>query len=174
MTRKRDLSGFGAPAPTPSARPQVTVPDAKPTTVPPPPSARPTALVDLPPSPKPATEPGDQPLKRKKATKQRITLSLPTQVATMLRTTADTEQRIFLDIILSAFVSHADDVEAELVHERNRVGPTGGRRRAGSGRTQIPLNILREDLKVLDQRVSALNMDRSSYVTELLLRELKR
>jgi len=92
----------------------------------------------------------------------------------MLRTTADTEQRIFLDIILSAFVSHADDVEVELVRERSRVGPTGGRRRAGSGRTQIPLNILREDLKVLDQRVSALNLDRSSYVTELLLRELKR
>ena len=130
MTRKRDLSGFGAPAPKPSARPQVTVPDGKPTTVPPPPSVRPTAVIESAPSTKPAAEPGDQPTKGKKGSKQRITLSLPTQVATMLRTTADNEQRIFLDIILSAFVSHADDVEAELVHERNRVGPTGGRRRA--------------------------------------------
>ncbi len=92
----------------------------------------------------------------------------------MLRATADTEQRIFLDIILSAFVSHADDVENDLVAERSRLGPTGSRRRAGSGRTQIPLNILKEDLKVLDLRVKALNMDRSAYVTELLLRELKR
>ena len=174
MTRKRDLSGFGAAAPTQSTRRAVTVPGTQPTSVPPPPSGRSTAVDDLPPASKSGAAADGQPPKRKKATKQRITLSLPTQIATMLRTTADTEQRIFLDIILSAFVSHADEVESELVHERDRLGPSGGRRRAGSGRTQIPLNILKEDLKVLDLRVTALNMDRSSYVTELLLRELKR
>lgn len=92
----------------------------------------------------------------------------------MLRTTADTEQRIYLDIILSAFVAHADAVESDLIKDRERLSPTGSRRRAGSGRTQIPLNILKEDLKVLDQRVRALNIDRSSYVAELLVRELKR
>lgn len=174
MTRKRDLSGFGAAAPARSARPAVTDPATRPTAVPPPPSSRSTAVDEMPLLAKPEADPDRHPEKRKKAAKQRITLSLPTQVATMLRTTADTEQRIFLDIILSAFVSHADEVERELVHDRDRLGPSGGRRRAGSGRTQIPLNILREDLKVLDLRVAALNIDRSSYVTELLVRELKR
>lgn len=174
MTRKRDLSGFGATPPNQPARQAVTVPDTQPTLLPPPPSRRSTAVEELPPVSEPGAAAEGQSTKRKKAAKQRITLSLPTQIATMLRTTADTEQRIFLDIILSAFVSHADKVESELVHERDRLGPSGGRRRAGSGRTQIPLNILKEDLKVLDLRVKALNMDRSSYVTELLLRELKR
>ncbi|MBK5267568.1 MAG: hypothetical protein JJE47_09050 [Acidimicrobiia bacterium] len=92
----------------------------------------------------------------------------------MLRSTADTEQRIYLDIIQSAFVAHADEVEDELIKSRDRPSATGSRRRAGSGRTQIPLNILKEDLKVLDERVKALNLDRSTYVAELLVRELKR
>lgn len=117
----------------------------------------------------------EMPTKRRSAReKKRITLSLPTRVATLLRTTADTEQRIFLDIILTAFITHANDVDADMVAERSSNSARGGRRRAGSGRTQIPLNIKAEDLEILDARVSALGLDRSSYITELLVRELTR
>lgn len=111
---------------------------------------------------------------RKASGKQRLTLSLPTQVAALLRANAESEQRIYLDIILTAFMTHADDIEREFVNQSLKPGMSGSRRRAGAGRTQIPLNILKEDLQVLDQRVKALNIDRSAYVTELLIRELKR
>ena len=164
MTRQRDLSGFGVEAPPrPVSRP-ATVPRPEVLSVPPPP--RPEGNAN--------SASSSPPTKPKAAAKQRVTLSLPTQVAMLLRSTADTEQRIYLDIIQSAFVAHADEVENELIKSRDRLSTTGGRRRAGSGRTQIPLNILKEDLKVLDERVKALNLDRSTYVAELLVRELKR
>lgn len=149
--------------PSPSSR-SVTVPRPEVLSVPPPPRPEGNA----------SGENSSPPTKPKTAAKQRVTLSLPTQVAVLLRSTADTEQRIYLDIIQSAFVAHADEVEDDLIKSRDRLSTTGGRRRAGSGRTQIPLNILKEDLKVLDERVKAVNLDRSTYVAELLVRELKR
>lgn len=158
MTRKRDLSGFGVtPAPTKPTDP---------TPVPPPPERR---------SAEPEAAPITQRATRTKKAdaKKRITLSLPTQVASMLRTAAEQQQRIYLDIILSAFILHADDIDASLALDRSKRSAMGSRRRAMSGRTQIPLNILSEDLRVLDQRVKAANLDRSAYITELLLLELK-
>lgn len=164
MTRKRDLSGFAARPATAPTRPTVLSSAAEGTLVPLPPRQRTPVHSDSSPI---------NPPKRKPAVKQRITLSLPTRVATMLRSTADAEQRIFLDIILTAFVAHAEAVESDLVRHRSGLNPSGSRRRAGSGRTQIPLNILKEDLEELDHRVKSLNIDRSAYVTELLIREIK-
>lgn len=170
MARKRDLSGFGeTPAKSQPAR-ESTAPAAADTPlVPPPTRSRPETIKRLPDTARSGASP-----KSKK--KQRVTLSLPTSVAGLLRKTADREQRIFLDLILSAFVQHADDIDRHFVERRAASGlsASGGRRRADAGRTQIPLNILVEDLKVLDSRRTALNMDRSAYVTELLVRELKR
>ncbi|MDH3308271.1 MAG: hypothetical protein OEO77_12220 [Acidimicrobiia bacterium] len=156
MTRKRDLSGFGI---APAARPPV----------------------DVAPRHEPRTEVAAEPKKRsnggtrpKARSKKRITLSLPTRVAAQLRETAEKERRIYLDIILRAFVDHADAVEAELIAGRAEAGltPRGSRRRADSGRTQIPLNILGEDLRVIDARSAAIGLDRSAYVTELLTRAI--
>lgn len=152
MTRKRDLSGFGFDAPDPVVAPP-------------------------PPPPRPAPKPeGPKPAQRKTTAgkKQRITLSLPTRIAADLRRTADREQRIYLDIILAAFVEFADAVDHDVVDARTGPGMAlrGSRRRAESGRTQIPLNILREDLSVLDRRREAIGLDRSAYVTELLIRAL--
>lgn len=172
MARKRDLSGFGeAPAKQkPAKRDQPQVAQTAPL-VPPPARSRPTPVETLPEEVK--AQPVPAPSKSKK---QRVTLSLPTSVAAILRSTADREQRIFLDLILSAFVAHADDIDRHFIERRRDSGLTasGGRRRADAGRTQIPLNILVEDLKVLDGRRAAHNMDRSAYVTELLVRDLKR
>ena len=173
MTRKRDFSGFGA---TP------TKPDqAKPTDSPVPPIPTqplvpaPASRTRIVTSDRSDTHHDDKPSSpRKSSSKQRLTLSLPTKVAAMLRATAESEQRIYLDIILAAFMGHADGIEREFVTNSQKLGNSGSRRRAGAGRTQIPLNILKEDLQVLDQRAKALNLDRSAYVTELLLRELKR
>lgn len=150
MTRKRDLSGFGFDAPEPVVAP------------PPPPRPAPK-----PEAPKPAS-------RKTPAKKQRITLSLPTRIAADLRRTADREQRIYLDIILAAFVEFADVVDHDVIGARTGSGLAlrGSRRRAESGRTQIPLNILREDLRVLDRRREAIGLDRSAYVTELLIRAL--
>lgn len=169
MARKRDLSGFGEP---PSrTKEENQAPSQADPIVPPPPRSRPLPVETLPPEIK-----SDPTTVSRKGKKQRVTLSLPTAVAAMLRSAADREQRIFLDIILTAYVSHADDIDQHFVERRVATGlaATGGRRRADAGRTQIPLNILAEDLKVLDRRRAAHNMDRSAYVTELLVRELKR
>ena len=155
MTRKRDLSGFGGGTPGP----------AKPA------PSRPLA----PPVPETPIVPPPEVKTRGKA-KQRITLSLPTAVAGMLRSTAERENRIYLDIILQAFVDHSTDIDDSFVERRRTGEPTtkGGRRRADSGRTQIPLNILGEDLRELDRKAAALSLDRSAYVTELLVRSLNR
>ena len=98
--------------------------------------------------------------------KKRITLSLPTTVATRLRRVAESEDRFFLDIILDSFVSHAEAVDRDLAGR----GTAPSRRAAG--RTQIPLNILPEDLGVVDKRAKALGLNRSAYVAELLTRSL--
>ncbi len=152
MTRKRDLSGFGEALPTPAPRrqPATSVPSPGPPSTPP---ARP---------------------KKPKSTKKRITLSLPTAVASLLRKTAESESRIYLDIINQAFTEHSDAIDAAFIeaHRTGMATTLGGRRRADSGRTQIPLNILTEDLKELDRRAQALSLDRSAYVTELLVRSL--
>ena len=173
MTRKRDFSGFGATAPRSDKSTAVVSPvPAIPTQplVPTPRTKKRQVTSD-----RSAVHHDDTPASpRKSSTKQRLTLSLPTKVATMLRATAESEQRTYLDIILAAFMGHADGIERELVTNSQKLGNSGSRRRAGAGRTQIPLNILKEDLQVLDQRAKALNLDRSAYVTELLLRELKR
>ena len=172
MARKRDLSGFGEAPPRtkPAKQAQSQVAEAAPL-VPPPTRSRPAPVETLPDEVK--AQPAPAPTKGKK---QRVTLSLPTSVAAMLRSTADREQRIFLDLILTAFVAHADDIDSHFVERRGNSGlaASGGRRRADAGRTQIPLNILVEDLKVLDSRRAAHNMDRSAYVAELLVRDLKR
>jgi len=171
MAGKRDLSGFGeAPAKAQPTKHTEPATSQQPPLVPPP-TTRPTPIETL-----PAEVKAQSPATAKQSKKQRVTLSLPTSVAAMLRKTADREQRIFLDLILTAFVAHADDIDTHFVERRVATGlaATGGRRRADAGRTQIPLNILVEDLLVLDARRAAHNMDRSAYVTELLVRELKR
>lgn len=170
MTRKRDLSGFGGGPPAPPKATPVTggpPPPQPPTEAPLKPPARPTKRLE------PATG-SEAASKKDKKDKQRITLSLPTSVASLLRSTADRENRIYLDIILEAFLAHSDAADQSFV-ERRRTGEiksTGGRRRSDSGRTQIPLNILKEDLGEVDRKAARLGLDRSAYVTELLVRSL--
>ena len=158
MTRKRDLSGFGKTAPSPAPAPR-----------------RPPPVPNEPlvPAPAPPSTPRSAP-KKAKLGRKRITLSLPTAVASLLRKTAERESRIYLDIIKQAFTEESDAIDAAFIeaHRTGLASTLGGRRRADSGRTQIPLNILVEDLKELDRRAKALALDRSAYVTELLVRSL--
>lgn len=140
--RKRDLSGFGLAPSDPNVPAPARAPDVRP--------ARHRA----------------RPARTRSAShaKKRITLSLPTQVAVKLRRAAEQHDRFYLDLVLEAFVEHAAAVEADLAGS-----PSKPRRRA-AGRTQIPLNILPEDLAVLDAGAEQLDLDRSAYVTELLTR----
>lgn len=140
--RKRDLSGFGL-APS---DPDVPTPPRSPHSRPPRLRARPART------------------RSASRAKTRITLSLPTQVAVDLRRAAERHDRFYLDLVLEAFVDHAAAVEADLAGS-----PSRPRQRA-AGRTQIPLNILPEDLAVLDAGAKQLDLDRSAYVTELLTR----
>lgn len=150
--RKRDLSGFGLPSRSAKSKPRRNQAEpgrvhatretsGRPTIST---STRSAAVVD----------------------KKRITLSLPTAVAVRLRRVAETEERFYLDIILTAFVAHAEAVDRDL---RGQSRPPA---RRAAGRTQIPLNILPEDLGVIDQRAKGLGLDRSAYVAELLTRAL--
>jgi len=147
--RKRDLSGFAVPPSPPGAPPQHGPPKRS---GPPPPPA--------PVAPKP-------PNQARAIKKRRITLSLPTAIAARLRETAEREDRFFLDIVLDAFGKHAPIIDAELT------GIDPASRDRSAGRTQIPLNIFPEDLAKVDRQAGRLNLDRSAYVAELLIRSFR-
>lgn len=123
---------------------------------------RPSRDDRVPPPPPRRPEPRSAPPEGKK----RITLSLPTKVARQLRKSATDEARYYLDIIRDSFLEFADQVDEDLG------GASRHRPRRSTGRTQIPLNILVEDLTQIDQRARLLQLDRSAYVTELLIRSL--
>jgi hypothetical protein len=113
-----------------------------------------------------------------KATRQpavrRITLSLPTALAEELKAATSRAAGYYLDVILTAFVEHADEVRSARNSYRSigdlTVAPP--RRRLPPGRTQIPLNIGEDALREIDRTATELGLDRSSFIGELLDRAL--
>ncbi len=146
--RKRDLAGFGS-------RPMP----------PPPETGRAKAAV-------PATNlpPVVQPRRERPPAKKRITLSLPTEVAALLRDESTQSDRYYLDIILSAFGRR--EIEILEAYRNLNADQTLGlrplKRRKEPGRVQVALLISANDLDRLDASAKAVRLDRSSYVTELL------
>ncbi len=144
--QRRDRAGFAVPPPPPGAPPHHGPPKG-PGPPPPPVASKPT--------------------RSRAVKKKRITLSLPTAIAARLRQTAAQEDRFFLDIVLEAFSKHAPMIDAELT------GIDLAARNRSAGRTQIPLNIVPDDLAKIDRQATRLNLDRSAYVAELLTRSLR-
>ncbi|MDF1596700.1 MAG: hypothetical protein P1T08_11525 [Acidimicrobiia bacterium] len=164
MSRRRDLSGFGAksqPAPQPAQAPEAH-----------PPAAGETPSPRSPRAPKKRTR-LPAPSTRKSQTR-RITLSLPTTLASELKAVTRRDATYYIDIILNALVDHAGPLRDQRTAAR-RLGTlkvVAPRRRRPPGRTQVPLNIGEEALAQIDQAARELGMNRSAYVAELLERAL--
>ena len=148
MSRTRDLSGFGTPK--------------------------------EPVAPAPATDATPKPPVKKRRTKpkgtsptsgqSRITLSLPTSTAHDLKAATLRDETFYLDIILNAFLDHADTLRLDETQTR-MIGDmvvSRPRRRLPPGRTQIPLNIPKTALTELDRSAKELGLNRSEYVVALL------
>ena len=157
MSRSRDLSGFGA-APKQSEPPKLEP------TIPPPP--RRTADTNTVKRPRKTSQPGSG--------IKRITLSLPTSVASRLKATTRRDATYYLDVILNALVDHGAEVQADHGSPR-RIGElevARPRRKRPPGRTQIPLNIPAEALAQIDKAAADSGLDRSGFVADLLDRAL--
>lgn len=157
VSRSRDLSGFGAnPKQSEPPKPEPTIP-------PPPRRAGDTKAVR----------------RTRKTSKsgsgiKRITLSLPTSVASRLKATTRREATYYLDVILNALVDHVAEVQAGHGSPR-RIGElevARPRRKRPPGRTQIPLNIPAEALAQIDKAAADSGLDRSGFVADLLDRAL--
>lgn len=106
--------------------------------------------------------------------RRRITLSLPTGVAARLREAAASGDRYYLDIIGTAFAAHHEEIERAFM-DRAPASPLGERprhRKHPPGRVQVALALPAGGLAELDTRAARVELDRSSYVTELLDRHL--
>jgi hypothetical protein len=104
----------------------------------------------------------------------RITLSIPVDIAQTLRSKSESDGLYYIDIIGAAFSAHRAGVEADY-GRKAPVSPLGGsplRRRQPPGRVQIALVLSSDGLAELDRAAGAVELDRSSYVSELLVRHL--
>ena len=145
MTAMRDLSGFGAP----SKKPAPARPARKPNSA----TKTPTAARGT--------------LKTVRASKKRITLSMPTHIASKLK--QDSDGSFYLHTILTAFLAHRDAIQAEFEAMRSPlVGLNGARKRQPQGRVQVALLIHAEDLASLDDAANSVELDRSSYIASLI------
>ena len=157
MTRSRDLSGFG----TASKKPEPTQTEPK---LPPPPRRTATS----------ATRKRPRKVSKPESGVKRITLSLPTSVASQLKATTRRHATYYLDVILNALVDHGADVRSaqgppRLVGDLEVARP---RRKRPPGRTQVPLNIPTEALAQIDKAAADSGLDRSGFIAELLDRAL--
>lgn len=150
MSGSRDLSGFGTP---PVDRPATRRP-----TPPKPEAVTPTRKVAS--SRKQPAGPTAEP-----PSKRRINLSLPLAVAEDLRRFTESENTFYLDVVLRAHALHGEGARSAL---QPGSGPPPLRRRKPLGRVQIALAVPTGALAELDREAASLDIDRSSYVTELL------
>lgn len=157
--RKRDLGGFADKAVVPPPR-RLTHTDS---------TAQPT-LPTPPSTPREGATKPSSVRRARPAAKQRITLSLPTEIAGWLKQESEDTDRYYLDIILGAFASGRPFVEAEFRRGTNdsNLGIRPLKRRREPGRVQVALLIPASDLQILDAAATAVRLDRSSYVAELL------
>jgi hypothetical protein len=148
--RKRDLTGFGGSLPLPPPR----VPaEAKPVI-----------------RRSPGSTPPERARRPRPEAKRRITLSLPVETASLLKTASETEGRFYLDLILAAFVEHGPAIrqQVDLARAESSVGIRPFRKRTTPGRVQVALLIPAADLAMIDDAARQAGVDRSTYVGLLL------
>jgi hypothetical protein len=144
MTRRRDLTGFGS------------------------------APLDDQPGVQPDSGELDRPPSTERHDRVRITLSIPVDSADALRQASERDGRFYLDIVGEAFTAHRSEV-AETYRQTARSSSLGARplrRRRPPGRVQVALVLTARGLAELDEAAREVELDRSSYVAELLARHL--
>lgn len=101
--------------------------------------------------------------------KRRITLSLPIAIGRKLKDLSDRGDRTYREVILEAYLEHAESIQARAREASSPFLGLGTIRRQGpQGRVQVALLIHTDDLGIIDGSAKRARLDRSGYVAELI------
>ncbi len=116
---------------------------------------------------------------REKELRQRLIASLTPPTKERLDERARTKQASFADVLIEAWLNHGDALEQEnqpdeQLERRQKLGVRRPRHKRPPGRSDVQFYLTERELKVIEESATAAGYEnRSAYIEELLIRELR-